>query len=129
MSTTSDPRVVVAELTHFVERVVLDVANTFRETVRALNPVDTGFSKSNWIVTGGSPARGVQGERHDVEHEASDDSMRSTAASWTLREGDVFITNNVDYVEGLDRRHRTAAGFVRLAVLRATIVGGRGVRL
>jgi hypothetical protein len=71
--------------------------------LRKDNPVDTGFSRSNWIPSIGAPYKGRAGERKVGK---IDDSVQLQGAinilSYKLVQGNTYIANNVSYVPQLN---------------------------
>lgn len=123
----SDPDEVADELDKFVERLALRLARTFVREVRDRNPVDTGHSRANWIATAGSPNSSVYGIRShlpgSVDDSRPDAAMRLLESSWKLEAGNIYVTNNVDYVPRLNAQHPTARGYVAISVQVAMLVG------
>lgn len=91
-------------------------------------PVDKGIARSNWIVTVGVPTDRVipayaPGSRLGIGEQANAAqalSQAQTALNRPRQPGtDVFIQNNVDYIERLNAgsSRQAPANFVELAVL------------
>lgn len=93
------------------------------------NPVATGWSRANWIVSIGTPFEGVAGTREDV-------SMIEQAIGqgrllvYDLKKGDVWISNNVPYIQALNEGHSPQApeGWVEDAIRRGveSVAGSAG---
>jgi hypothetical protein len=80
-------------------------------------PVDTGHARSNWIPSVGQHHRGVAGSRESVNHSAQENGVGSVL-QYRLRQGAVFVTNNVPYILRLNAGSsaQAPAGFVDKAV-------------
>jgi hypothetical protein len=113
-------RMVVKDLrrgmTHAVKQVVI---NTHKRLVAPPSeggtPVKTGFARSNWLIGIGGPRGSTVGSPSAV---ASLSSPAKALAGYTLRHGNVYITNNVSYIVDLnDGSSRQApAAFVQRAI-------------
>ncbi len=88
-----------------------------RERLTETNPVDTGFSRSNWIPSVGAPAAGVVGSKEAVDYSGIV-SGTLTILSYDLFKGPAFITNNVDYIVLLNQGYsaQAPAQFVERAI-------------
>lgn len=116
---------VIADLTRFTERVVtaltLDVTARLIETT----PIDLGWARANWVPAIGNPFRVEPGARPTeaggVSRAAQDSGIASVIASYMLRSGPIYISNNVPYIQALNAGHskQAPAGFVQAAVEQA----------
>jgi len=118
---------VIASLNQFAEKhikiIALDaVANLVEDT-----PRKTGWARSNWIPSIGTPARPDvsitnpepgQVQARSAQREAG---VLLVATGYKLERGPIFITNNVPYIGRLNDGSSTQApaGFVQSAILRA----------
>lgn len=118
--------VAVGDLRKFTEnlirRLVLDVTANFVEA----NPLDTGWSRANWVPRIGAPFVGTAGTRDEAERGhvttgAQQAGLAAVAGSYTLDQGVVNITNNVRYVPRLNEGSspQAEAGWVEREILRA----------
>lgn len=123
-------RIVVSAVDRFVEtlikKLVLDiVANLQRPGSEGGTPVDTGWARANWIPQIGSPHEGTAGTRASAEagslSSAAQSGVASVAATYKLRRGRVYITNNVPYILKLDAGSSNQApkGFVIRSIRKA----------
>lgn len=132
---SDEVRKVDAALTDLIERVVRRLQLRFFQAVTFANPVDTGFSRAGW-----SPSRGA-GSGGSTDRPVSDQvarrqaaalfaknsaEARAIAATYRLREGAVFIVNNVKYVVFLNQG--TSAQAPRMFVERALATAVRRTR-
>lgn len=126
---SDDPNAIVDGVERVVERVALGVTRVFLTEVRERNPVWTGHSRANWIVTGGAPFSGVLGRPSFVAGSVNDalpeTTMRAVETSWRLGSGNIYVTNNVDYVPKLNAIHPVARGYVLIALYTAYASAGR----
>lgn len=120
---SSNVDAVFDDVERFVERTTLGVVGTLHEALTELNPVDTGWSRSNWLVSIGAPRLDTIGSKADVDDGAGEATLREVRDTWKLFRGDIFVVNNVDYVVTINRRHSRASGYVEVAVERAVIIG------
>ena len=103
-------RAIGREMDRAIERVVRVLAvNVTAELTRA-NPVDTGWSKSNWIPSVGASVEEAPGSPENIgPSSAAQDLGRSRVLTYRLRHGMAFITNNVPYITALNAG-RSVAG-------------------
>lgn len=77
-------------------------------------PVDTGHARANWVPAVSAPAR--------LEVEGSEatphDTGLATVLAYELGQGPLYLSNNVDYIELLNRGHSAQAdvAFIELAI-------------
>ena len=103
-------------MTNAVKQVVINVhKRLIAPPGEGGTPVQTGYARSNWLVNIGGPAAGTVGSRASVRGVSS---PVVALAGYTLRHGNVYITNNVSYIVGLnDGTSRQApAAFVQRAI-------------
>lgn len=123
---------IVGQLERFTERLIvkitLDVtANLIAPPNKGGTPVDTGWARSNWVAAIGksvvedlsatepsTQAAGAAGQRQAA-------SLAGVASSYSLRQGVVFISNNVSYITDLNdgSSQQQPAGFVQRAIAKA----------
>jgi len=88
----------IAALSREIETVVQRMEVQTGTEIIADSPVDTGFFRSNWNRSLGSPNFSVRGTR--------DPSARYPAArlgaGWTVGRGNIFFANGVEYASFLD---------------------------
>jgi hypothetical protein len=88
-------------------------------------PVDTGFAVTNWIPSVGEPRLELAGTREEAEsgrlNLAPQAEGVAALRAYELSQGDLYDTNNVDYVEHSLNRGTSAqapATFVQRAIVR-----------
>ncbi len=120
-------RAIVRGLDRLTERVVtkltLDVTANLIETT----PVDTGWARANWLPSIGQPTikdlpRTKPGDSQAVAGAvAEQNGATARLLAYTLKEGRVFVTNNVPYILSLNdgTSKKAPPGFVQQAIARA----------
>jgi len=150
VGTTNDPK----EFARRLDRVAIGLANNVEQMMKAAatnadeelvrrTPVDTGRARSNWIASVGAPStfakinaapKAISEKVRLANAQAAQASAfaqaRPVIAAWTLAQGGLFITNNVIYVQQLDRGSsnqapRGMSAFARAAVRRTVNIFGR----
>lgn len=111
------------------DRVVRKVALVADQAVVMATPVDTGRARSNWLVGLGTAPQGTVGQHvpgtkgSTGEANAQESISIGRATIGQRRPGqDIHITNNLDYIEDLNRgtSRQAPANFVETAVAQAT---------
>lgn len=105
-----------------IRRLTLEAtANLIEDT-----PVDTGWARANWVPRIGTPFESVSGTREQAEAGNVVTSDREAgiaqiAAQYQIRDGAVYITNNVPYIIYLNegRSNQAPSGYVQNAISRA----------
>jgi len=97
--------------------------------------VDTGFARSNWVVTIGNPflgeippyAPGMKlGFKERANASAAITQGRNVIKTWKVNAPSIFIANNVDYIETLnDGRARTAPDMMKEKAVQAGILAAK----
>lgn len=130
----SQVRAVVRALEGLTERVVrkitLDVTANLIETT----PVDTGWARANWVPSIGLPRLGAATDKPDPSIVPGQVAVQQAGvfgvAAYRLKQGKVFISNNVPYIidlnEGTSRQ--APAGFVQAAIRKAVTSDIRGLK-
>lgn len=111
-----------------VDRIMVRLENATREATIAMalnihgglverTPVDTGWARSNWLPSVGSPRKETVGEPGSLNESAAD-SGQSEVADWKIQDGPIYITNNVPYIGRLNggSSKQAPAGFVESTV-------------
>lgn len=133
--------VIVKNLNTFVGTIVKGltleiVANLKRAASEGGTPVDTGWARANWVAGIGASLTDTVGTREEAEvsganNAVSEASVLKVAATYSVKQGAVFISNNVPYIAKLNAGSSPQAGegFVQRAALRAVEEGlARGFR-
>lgn len=123
-----------------VEVLVRKVALLADQTLVLATPVDTGRARSNWVVSLGSgtreniepysPGEGL-GAGESANASAAIAQGQSVIKSYKLRDGSIFISNNVPYIGQLNAgtSAQAPAGFIEQAVLAAASAVNATVRI
>jgi hypothetical protein len=92
-------------------------------------PVDTEHAASNWLLSVGGPVTSVAGSRAAVNWGPWRDG-RAVIAAYDVRQGQIFMRQNVGYVVHLNRGHsqQAPAGFVEAALAGAAYRAPAGTR-
>jgi len=88
----------IARVTDEVEAIVRQIEGSTGTEVLADSPVDTGFFRSNWNKSFGSPNGSVRGSRDPNRTYGH----RGFGGTWTIANGNIFFANGVDYAIYLD---------------------------
>lgn len=112
---------VLADLTRFAERAVVQVVTEVAAELAVSTPVDTGFARASWIPSVGTPSSEQGGSEEAPNPAAATQGLREVLA-YRLTMGKAYVANNVRYIRKLDRGHskQAPAGFVRTSVERGT---------
>lgn len=93
------------DIDQLTERAVVRVTLNVEDELKRANPVDTGWSRANWIPSVGQPVEGAAGSPDNVSPaESAQSSGESSVLAYALRRGKAFISNNVRYVLSLNAR-------------------------
>ena len=104
-----------------VETVVKKVTADVTANLQEATPVDTGWAQSNWIPKIGRGFNGVVGSKAGVLTTAQITALLEVQSRYTLKQGKVFINNNVPYILRLNDGYskQAPAGFVQIAIRKA----------
>jgi len=108
-----------------IRKITLDItANLIEDT-----PVDTGWAQSNWVPRFGTEFSKPDGTRESVSKAAQQQGIALIAATYSLDDGFIWITNNVPYIVNLNEgsSKKAPAGYVQAAILRGIQQGVRGL--
>lgn len=100
--TFTDPRALAADMHAFVARAAGQVMTSVTNAVVEATPVDTTHAKTNWVPSVGAPHDGVVGSKENPDA-GPQSSGYAALATYDLKQGDLFTTNDVDYMEHLDQ--------------------------
>lgn len=76
-----------------------NVMLTGADAVEAHCPIKTGHLLSNFILSTGSPHEGVEGSPEAVSYAAQDAGREKVLAYDITRDGKIYYTNHVDYLQ------------------------------
>ncbi len=117
----SETKKVLASLTNFSEDLIKQlVIETTAEVVKA-TPVDTGWARANWIPSIGESFESTSGSKQAVTSSRQEAGVADVLANYSLKRGNLFITNNVPYITMLNEGSSAQApsGFVQQSIARA----------
>lgn len=113
---------VIEGMEQVISEVSAAIAKNVTDEIRNNTPVKTGFCKSNWVPSVGSPFEGLAGSKISSDNAIIDDGPYRDGLSqlegYNISQGDIFIVNNTDYVQVLDAGSSSQApsGFVNTAI-------------
>jgi hypothetical protein len=115
--TFTSPEALGAHLEKVIAGVVSDIGRAVTINVAEATPVDTTHAKSNWIPSVGTPHVGEAGSKESPSSVEQSVGL-AQLQSYRLEQGDVFSTNNVDYIDQLNKGSSPQAppGFVDDAI-------------
>jgi hypothetical protein len=99
--------IVIRDLRSAVEGVVAKLALGIQGQLILTTPVDTGWARSNWGSAISAPLEGTPGDNPTI-----------AGLKWSLVDGPIYVTNNVNYISILNAGHsqQAPAGFVEIAI-------------
>jgi hypothetical protein len=100
--TFTNPEALGQHLEKVVAGVAVDIGRAVTVNVAEATPVDTTHARSNWIPSVGSPQVGVAGTKESPSSVEQSVGL-AQLASYRLEQGDVFVANNVDYIDQLNQ--------------------------
>lgn len=114
-------KIVIRSLKKFTEDLMKALTLNVTANLREDNPVDTGWSRANWLNAIGRRVSGTVGSKESVDVQAQEASIAKVAASYTLDKGVIFISNGVPYIVALNEgsSKQAPAGFVQAGIFRA----------
>ena len=124
-------KIVVQDLTAFTEKVVRRLsieahANLVAAPLEGGTPIDTGWASANWVPSIGRSFEGTAGTAEQararrVSTGQAEQGLAAVITRYRLRQGPVFISNNVPYIGVLNdgSSAQAPAGFVQKAIAEA----------
>lgn len=120
---------IIKGMNNVAERVVKKITLDVTANLVELNPVDTGWSRANWVPAIGAPSVGgmdVGNVGRRTADEVADargqqEEAISDVADYRLGQGSVFVSNGVPYIQLLENGSSKQApdGFVKQAIYKA----------
>lgn len=107
---------IVAGIGKQIAQTTIDATLEITYELIAHTPVDTGFARSMWVPSIGTPSTGEASDVADAE--ASQAAGQAQVLNFQPAQGSTFVTNNADYIQFLADGSSTQApaGFVDAAV-------------
>lgn len=104
---------IAKRLKNVTERLVTELTLEITNDLIIETPVDLGWAQSNWVPSIGQPVTDTSGSPDAIDRGPQGRGM-SEIVAFTLDMGDVFISNNVSYIEALNAGSspKAPAGFV-----------------
>lgn len=129
-------RAVIRGLERFAERVITKIVLDLTANLIETNPVDTGWSRANWVPSIGTPfLADLSGIEPSVAGASAagtkqQSALAGIASGYRLGMGSVFVSNNVPYIVRLNdgSSSQAPAGFVQQAIAKAVTQDIRGSR-
>ena len=115
----ADIRRTIGAIEKTAERVIKRLGFAIHGELTKANPVDTTWSRANWIVSIGSPITRPAASKGNVGAAIADQSASlSRLLVYKLNQGTIFIQNGVPYVPRLNEGHskQAAAGWIERAI-------------
>ena len=111
---------ITVDLERFTEGQVKRVGLSIMNNLYMDTPVDTGFARSNWHVSYGTPQEAIAGSKESVTDTFFSAGLAMIEA-WSMGLGSIYITNSVPYIGRLNDgwSKQAPSSFVQMAVARA----------
>lgn len=118
-SSRNQVRVVMGTLRGFTARKMQELTFAITANLVEDNPLDTGWSRNNWVPRIGGPVEAPFGTRDAVSGAAQGAGL-SSMGLYTIEQGPIFISNAVPYITQLNEGHskQAPAGFVQRSILK-----------
>lgn len=126
-SDDSDIDACLAAIIKAADEIVIEFVTEVVALLVEDTPFLTGFARANWIPNIGSAIAYVDGKPNTKGKSSSAGSAQqaglASMLSYTLSQGDVFISNNVPYIRRLDAGYsdQAPAGYVQDCIDRAQL--------
>ncbi len=94
---------VLTSLEKFTGRQITKLGVRIIQFLTLSTPVDTGFARANWFMNGGSPLiRNHNPNEVELAKSLQKEDIDKTKLTYTIKQGSVFIVNNVPYIGDLN---------------------------
>lgn len=95
-----------------MKQLTLELTSLLREDT----PRDTSWARANWIPSIGLPSRDIAGTRAAPSTQLSEAGQAEVATRYRIKDGPIYISNNVPYIQALNDGHslQAPAGFVEI---------------
>lgn len=115
--------IIIEAVERVTEQEVIGLVLDMHGELRERNPVLTGYSMNNWLVSVGVPRGDAVGERPipgtvsiDSVGDSSGGPGMAAAMTWKFGDGPLFLVNNVKYIGLINGQHTQAQGFVEKSI-------------
>lgn len=126
-----DPQVrrIMGNLDKFVSRLIALITIEITNELIVSTPVKTGWARANWLPAIGAPANLPVGSQENVTTGPQKLGIASLQL-YSLKRGQVYITNNVPYIGLLNAGSSRQAppGFVQTAISKGLATGAKAAR-
>lgn len=108
---------VIAKLLNASEQTARKAMLKVNTNLRDYTPEESNWASSNWVASVGSPVSGVHGTKENVTTAPQAKGM-AQIITWKFKQGNLYITNNVPYINDLNAgsSEQAPAGFVQRAI-------------
>lgn len=116
---------IIAGLESHAEAICVELTLEVTALLQETTPIHLGWARAGWVPTIGSPYQGGGDLKPDpakvVVAMARQADAKVEVAAFKITDGDLFVTNNVRYIQVLNDGHskQAPAGFVQAAVAQA----------
>lgn len=126
---TIDVKVIGRNLDNLVERRMKKIAFSIQAKLIQANPVDTGWSRANWLVSIGTPPPSPVPNK-GVPATSGQSAGQARLLSYKINMGTIWIGNGVPYIQKLNEGHskQAEAGWVQHAIDAGVRDGEQGLR-
>lgn len=117
--------IIVADLDDFCAEELSALALSIHENLVAATPIDIGWARAGWVPSVGQPYTGGLSENPTASDVAIMQARATTGQAevllYQLTDGDLFVTNNVEYIQALNDgwSKQAPSGFVQIAVTKS----------
>jgi len=118
----SDIRATVSAVETAAARVIKRIGFEIGNELKRTTPIDTSWARANWLTSIGRPVTAPAGSRESVGIASGAQSAgEARLLVYNVNQGDVWISNNVPYIQKLNEGHskQAPAGFIEVAIATA----------
>lgn len=110
-------QIIIKDLKGSAEKLAIDLILSINANLLATNPVLTGFSRSNWLLSVATPIRSTAGTLLSIDTSAQEAGI-GQILRWKFEQGSAYLVNNVDYIGKLNAGSsaKAPAMFVEMAI-------------
>ena len=118
---------IIVDMNNFVGKERARLVLNIHKELTTTTPRATSWAANNWVARIGTPSRSTVGSRDNIggASSASQSSVAQVVGTLTAQidnaSQDIFISNNVPYIQPLNNGHskKAPAGFVQIGVAAA----------
>jgi len=118
---------IMIEVDGFTSKLTAKTAVTAVRLLKERTPVDTGWARSNLVLSVGAPTTDPVGSKDSVDNGTSEGSISLVQSTYQTKQGSVFINNRVFYINRLNSgsSDQAPAGFIERAINEAITLSQR----